>query len=228
MYAAPWTMSVNLAGCGSVRERGRPPRIRLQQHQPAAVEDAAMQNAFLIGPTVYLRPLEPDDARTIVPWFNDPDVLRFLQRYRPMTHNEEIEFLHRLSESQTDLALGIVPRAEERLVGVTGLHLVDLRNRHAAFGICIGDKAAWSKGYGSEATRLVVRHAFDTMNLNRVWLHVYEYNPRAARVYQKVGFRQEGRLRQDTFRDGRYWDTVVMGVLREEWETVDYTPEERP
>ncbi len=89
--------------------------------------------------------------------------------------------------------------------------------RRASFGILIGDKAAWGKGYGSEATRLMLRHAFETLNLNRVWLHVYEYNQRGIRAYEKVGFRREGVLRQDTFRDGRYWDTIAMAVLREEW-----------
>ena len=67
------------------------------------------------------------------------------------------------------------------------------------------------------ATFLLVRHAFETLNLNRVWLHVYEDNPRAVRVYEKVGFKKEGVLRQESFRHGRYWDTITMAVLREEW-----------
>jgi RimJ/RimL family protein N-acetyltransferase len=181
-----------------------------------------MQNPFLIGPTIYLRPLEREDARVLMPWFNDPDVIRFLQRHRPVSLAEEEAFLRRAAESETELVLGIVLRADDRLIGGTGLHRVDLRNRHASFGISIGDKSCWGKGYGTEATRLIVRHAFETLNLNRVWLHVYEYNERALKVYQKVGFRIEGRLRQDIFCEGRYWDTFVMAVLREEWEAVDY------
>jgi RimJ/RimL family protein N-acetyltransferase len=183
-----------------------------------------VQNPFLIGSAVYLRPLEREDARAIVPWFNDPEVTRYTLRYRPMTLAEEEEFLRSQAASPTGLVLGIAVRADDRLVGVTGLHEVDLRNRHAGFGIILGDKPSWGKGYGTEATRLLVRHAFETLNLNRVWLHVYEYNERGVRVYQKTGFRLEGRLRQDTFRDGRYWDTLVMAVLREEWEAVDYAP----
>jgi RimJ/RimL family protein N-acetyltransferase len=184
-----------------------------------------MQCPFLIGSSIYLRPLEREDARLLVPWLNDPEVTRQLRRYQPMTLAAEEEFLRRMSESPLDVAVGIVLRADDRLVGATGLHQVDARNRHAEFGIFIGDKSVWGKGHGTEATRLMVRHAFDTLNLHRVWLHVYEYNERGLRVYQKVGFRTEGRLRQDTFRDGRYWDTIVMAVLREEWEAVDYAPE---
>jgi ribosomal-protein-alanine N-acetyltransferase len=184
-----------------------------------------MHNPFLIGPTVYLRPLEREDVATLVAWFNDPEVTHFLQRYRPMTRLEEEAYLERLAHSDSDLALGIAVCATDRLIGTTGLHHFDNRNRQAMFGISIGDKNAWGQGYGKEATRLMVQHAFQTLNLNRVWLHVYEYNERAIHLYQKLGFRTEGRLRQDNFRDGRYWDTLVMAVLREEWGAVDYGDE---
>jgi [ribosomal protein S5]-alanine N-acetyltransferase len=181
-----------------------------------------MRNPFLIGSKVYLRPVEAEDAAIVVPWFNDPDVTRLLLRYRPLTLAEEIEFLQRMRSSETDLVLGIALCETDALIGMTGLHHIEARNRHASFGISIGEKQHWGKGYGTEATGLVIRHAFQTLNLNRLWLHVYEYNTRAIRVYEKLGFRMEGRLRQDTFREGRYWDTLVMGVLREEVESVDY------
>jgi RimJ/RimL family protein N-acetyltransferase len=107
-------------------------------------------------------------------------------------------------------------REPEQFIGVTGLRHIDVRNRHAEFGIAIGEKTAWGSGYGTEATRLIVRYAFETLNFNRIWLHVGEDNERAVRVYEKVGFRTEGRLRQDMFRDGRYWDSLVMAVLRDD------------
>jgi RimJ/RimL family protein N-acetyltransferase len=183
-----------------------------------------MQSPFLVGDAIYLRPLEIEDARTIAPWFNDPEVTRFLLRCHPMSVAKEEEWIRHIYDNPTDVALGIALRADDRLIGSTGLHQVDLRNRSAAFGIVLGDKSAWGKGHGTEATRLMVRHAFHTLNLNRVWLEVYEYNPRGARAYEKAGFRVEGRLRQDTFRDGRYWDTLIMGVLRDEWEAAVTPP----
>lgn len=181
-----------------------------------------MRNPYLIGAHVYLRPVEADEATRIVPWFNDPEVSRFLRRYRPLSVTEEVEFLQKLRGSDTELVLGIALRETDDLIGTIGLNNIDARNRHAAFGIGIGDKQYWGKGYGTEATGLIIRHAFQTLNLNRLWLHVYEFNTRALRVYEKLGFQIEGRLRQDAFRDGRYWDTIVMGVLREELESVDY------
>ncbi len=180
-----------------------------------------MQNPFLIGSKVYLRPLDLADAPTLTTWLNDPEVTRYLLLHRPLTLLAEEAFLRKMSESEHDIVLGIVAREPEQFIGATGLHQLDARNRHVQFGIVLGEKSAWGKGYGTEATRLMVRYAFETLNLNRVWLHVYEYNERAVRAYQKAGFRIEGRLRQDTFRDGRYWDSFAMAVLREEWATVN-------
>ncbi len=176
-----------------------------------------MQNPFLIGERVYLRPLELSDAPTITPWFNDAEVTRFLLRHRPMSVGAEEEFLRRVAANDTDVTVGIVVRETDQLIGTTGLH-PECRNRSARFGIVLGDKASWDQGYGTEATRLTVRYGFDTLNLNRIWLHVYEYNPRGQRVYEKVGFRVEGRLRQENYYDGRYWDVFAMGLLRTEWE----------
>src|SRR5580658_8859407 len=110
-----------------------------------------MRNPFLIGSHIYLRPLEPEDAPPIVTWFNDPEVTRFTLRYRPLTVAEELEFFQRIRTSETDLVLGIALREKDDLIGTTGLHQIDARNRHALFGISIGDKQHWGKGHGSEA-----------------------------------------------------------------------------
>jgi RimJ/RimL family protein N-acetyltransferase len=176
-----------------------------------------MQNPYLIGRTIYLRPPEFEDAPTMVTWFNDPEVTRTLRLYQPMSLTREKEFLAQINRSETELALAIVVCETDQLIGATGFRDISMRHRHASFGISIGEKALWGKGYGTEATRLLVRHAFQKLNLNRVQLEVYEFNKSAIRCYEKAGFQIEGRLRQTYFTDGRYWDTLVMGILRDEW-----------
>ena len=118
------------------------------------------------------------------------------------------------------MALGIVVKSGDKLVGATGLHRMDFKNRHASFGISIGDKTEWCKGYGSEATFLMVKYGFETLNLNRVWLYVFEYNQRGIRTYEKAGFKREGLLRQDRYHEGRYENTILMAILREEWDAL--------
>lgn len=175
-----------------------------------------MKNPFLVGSTVYLRPLEREDAGAVAPWFNDPQTRQYLRRQLPMSVQAEEAHLEK-SQGDHGFILGIAVKANDALIGTAGLHSIDWRNRQAGFGISIGAAEQRAKGYGREATSLIAGYAFETLNLNRVWLHVYEDNARAISVYEKVGFRKEGVLRQDSFRDGQYWDTIVMALLREEW-----------
>lgn len=177
-----------------------------------------MKNPFLVGKKIYLRPLEREDAATFTPWVNDYEVTRTLVLHRPMNLAQEEEFIDRVAQSQQDVVFGIALKKDDRLIGNTALHRIQSRSRSAAFGIMIGDKTEWNQGHATEATTLVVGYGFETLNLNRIWLHVYEDNGGGKRVYEKAGFRTEGVLRQENYRDGRYWDTIVMGILREEWD----------
>ncbi len=174
-----------------------------------------MKNAFLIGERIYLRPLEKSDAATLETYINDPEVTRTLCVHRPMNLERELEFIERIAKAETDVVLGIAVKSDDKLIGTTGLHRLDFKDRKAEFGISIGAKEEWDKGYGTEAVRLMVRYGFLTLNLNRIYLRAIEHNARAIRVYESVGFRKEGLLRQDCYRDGRYWDMVVMGILKE-------------
>ena len=130
----------------------------------------------------------------------------------------EEAFIAGLNANPMEPTLGIVVREADRLIGVTGLARRTCATGTPCSASALATRRAWGKGYGTEATRLMVAHAFETLNLNRVWLTVYEYNPRGVRAYEKAGFRLEGRLRQDCFREGRYWDALFMAILREDWE----------
>jgi RimJ/RimL family protein N-acetyltransferase len=86
----------------------------------------------------------------------------------------------------------------------------------------IGEKDYWNRGYGREVMKLMLRHGFNTLNLHRIWLRVFEHNVRGIRAYEHAGFIHEGRLRQVAFREGRYYDLMVMSVLRPEWQDSDF------
>lgn len=186
-----------------------------------------MQNPFLVGEKVYLRPLELKDAPVMQAWVNDQKVIRNLLLHRPVNLQNEEDFVRRAAEGKELIALGIAVKRTDRLIGTTGLFGLDWKNRQAGFGIEIGVKREWGKGYGTEATRLVVGYGFETLNLNRVWLEVIEDNARGKRAYERVGFRTEGVLRQRAFREGRYWDAILMALLREDWEAARRTKRRR-
>jgi RimJ/RimL family protein N-acetyltransferase len=177
-----------------------------------------MRNPFQIGRSLYLRPLESDDGALVQPWLNDPEVTRTLRIHGPLSLHAEQAFIDKVLASEHDLVAVLMRRDTDQAIGLAGLHQIDFKCRHAVFGITIGEKSCWGMGFGTEATFLMLRHAFETLNLNRVMLLVHEHNPRGRRTYEKLGFTHEGVLRQDAYREGRYWDSIVMGMLRPEWE----------
>jgi RimJ/RimL family protein N-acetyltransferase len=175
---------------------------------------------MLEGSLVRLRPLEIEDVDRYVAWFNDPDVTRFLASRYAMSRASEVEWLAtrtRAPIGYDNAAFAVQTLAEGKHIGSVGLHDLNPEDRKATFGIVIGDKEFWDHGYGTDATFTLLRFAFDEMNLRRVMLHVDERNARAIACYRKCGFVEEGRLRGDRYAEGRYWDTVVMAVLAEEF-----------
>lgn len=108
-------------------------------------------------------------------------------------------------------------RATDRLIGSCAFSQLDPDNGSALYHITIGEKDAWGQGYGTDATRLMLEHAFTRLNLHRVSLSVFAFNERAIRAYRKAGFVAEGRAREAIWRDGRYWDEITMSILDHEW-----------
>jgi RimJ/RimL family protein N-acetyltransferase len=176
-----------------------------------------------------LRRLERDDLTIAAAWTNDPDVRNSLLIVYPLSLEHENEWfqaqLRRDPACQpfvieTEVPAGADAAAggkEWRPIGVLGFHELSWRTRCAEFGIFIGERTQWGRGLGTDAARTLIRWGFLELNLNRVWLRVFDDNARAIRSYEKLGFVVEGRLRQDRYHDGRHSDTLVMGLLRGEF-----------
>jgi UDP-4-amino-4,6-dideoxy-N-acetyl-beta-L-altrosamine N-acetyltransferase len=172
---------------------------------------------MILGEKTRLRAIERDDIPRFLKWLNDPEVRRYLRMYMPLSKAEEERWFERQLESQNDKVFAIETE-DGTHIGNIGLHRIDWKNRCAVLGIFIGEKDYWGKGYGPDAIRALLRFAFGEMNLHRVELEVLDYNSRAIRCYEKCGFKLEGRRREAMFRDGRYHDALIMGILREEFD----------
>jgi RimJ/RimL family protein N-acetyltransferase len=177
---------------------------------------------MLHGERVRLRPIERDDLPRFVAWFADPEVRAHLALFLPLSRaQEERWYESTLAQPQEEQPFAIDARLDEarwQHVGAAGLQNLQWRNRGTEIGLVVGDRSFWGKGLGTEATALLVRFAFDTLNLHRVALRVYEDNAPARRVYEKVGFVLEGRQRDGDFREGRYRDVLLYSILRPEWQ----------
>jgi RimJ/RimL family protein N-acetyltransferase len=171
------------------------------------------------GRTTYLRPAERDDVPTFLRWINDLRTSRFLAFRSPLSTPLEERFFDQMLETQGKTAwFFVIGRLEDdRPVGAIDLHAVDLTAGGAGLGVMIGDPDDTGRGYGADAIASLVDFGFGQLRLERIWLDVYDFNERARRVYERLGFVHEGTLRHAFFRDGRYADVHRMAVLRDEW-----------
>ena len=177
----------------------------------------------IAGHSVALRRPIAADLPSVVRWYRDPEIAR-LTRYqtRQMSQAEIERFFQVRMLAPDALAYSIVEQPAWRLIGFTTFSALDGDNGSVMFHITIGERDAWGRGLGTEATQLMLGHAFERLGLHRVGLTVFSYNTRAIRAYEKAGFRFEGRLREAIQRDQRYFDEVQMGILAEEWRTSRY------
>jgi RimJ/RimL family protein N-acetyltransferase len=182
-------------------------------------ERDAWHPSILEGRLVTLRRHRPENLPAVVRWYRDPELAR-LTRYqtRPMSREEVERFFQARLLSPDSIAYAIHDGSTDRLVGLTTFSALDADNGSVLFHITIGERDAWGRGLGTEATELMLEHAFERLGLHRVGLSVFSFNERAIRAYEKAGFRIEGRLREAIHRDGLYWDEVQMGALAGEWQ----------
>ncbi len=182
-----------------------------------------MSPSLFTGKLVRLTAEDPQPyAEAVSRWLRDTECWRLQDSFppRPISRRELKEDMEKnLEKDRPDfIPFSIHTLAENRLIGDIALFFIRWTHGDSFVGIGIQERELWGKGYGTDAMRVILRYAFAELNLHRVSLDVYEYNPRAIRSYEKCGFKLEGRARKSLNRFGRRWDDIHMGVLREEWE----------
>lgn len=179
-----------------------------------------MTAPFLSGKFIFLRGLQKEDLNgNMRYWTDDREVTRFLFRGAFPANLEQLERDYDSQiHSDKEIEFAVIENESDSHIGVSGLHSINWVARSAECRTFIGEKAAWGKGYGTETTQLVVAYGFEILNLHRIWLGVNAEHHAAVRTYEKVGFVKEGETRDVIFRNGRYYNAMIMGVLKNEYE----------
>ena len=175
---------------------------------------------MLKGNLLLLRPVRRSDLASFLKWFNDPEVIQYLNMYLPMTEMAEAKWIEGLadrSRTDTPFVIEAIEGGGARPIGNLGLHGISARDHSATFGIAIGEKEYWSRGYGTEASRLIIRYGFEQLNLHRISSGAIAFNERSIRMHLGLGFKEEGRQRDVFYKNGAFHDHVMFGLLREEW-----------
>jgi RimJ/RimL family protein N-acetyltransferase len=176
--------------------------------------------SIIYGERIRLRAAEREDIKKFHEWINDPEVTLGLSLYLPMSmRDEEVWYENVGKRAPDERPLAIEVRAGDgwRLIGNSAFFEIDHVAHSAEVGIMLGDKTVWNQGLGTDAMSLLLRHGFETLNLNRIFLRVYADNPRAIRSYEKCGFVREGTMREAVFKRGKFEGLHIMSILRREW-----------
>ncbi len=171
------------------------------------------------GEKIILRELRREDIILAQNYINDPETRRLLSPTIPFpfTEKDEENWFEGISAFGDKYSFAIVDLDINEYIGSCGVNNIDWKNSIATIGILIGKKEYWGKGYGTDAMKVLISFIFNQMNINKIKLNVFSFNDRAIKSYEKCGFKIEGRLRQELYRDGKYHDNIIMGLLREEF-----------
>lgn len=176
-----------------------------------------LEKPILTGEKIVLRPITVDDAAAMFASLSDAESVRLTGTQQAFTFAQVQQYCQRVTQADDRADYAITRRADGTYVGEVVLNEIDWENRSASFRIALASQNLFGKGYGTEATRLMVDFGFRTLKLHRIELEVYDFNPRAQHVYEKVGFVREGLRRDVLLWNGRYQSAITMSILEEEW-----------
>lgn len=171
------------------------------------------------GEKIGLRAVEQEDLAQLRDWRNLPQFRRCFREYRELNMENQLAWFKRVSESKNDFMFSIVELETTCLIGACGLLYTDWLIRSSDFSFYIGKDGSYidDNGLADEAARLLLSFGFESLNLNKVWMELYEFDSRKLEFFQGLGFKVDGKLRANAFDQGRYWDSILLSLLSSEW-----------
>lgn len=164
-----------------------------------------------------LRRVEEKDLKLLVKWRNDPEIWKHFFNAFPLYDTAQKAWYEDLRRSQSRVLFVIEDKKSAKPAGTVGLDKIDFRNQSAEFGnLLIGERKFLGRGLAREASSLAVDYAFGHLNLRRVYLYVFKENTAAVKIYEGLGFKREGILREAMFAEGKFKDLLLMSLLKTE------------
>ena len=172
------------------------------------------------GEKVILRAFEKEDIKKFHKAFNNYELQKLLnpRTILPITYEEEEKMINEFSQDKDKkFIFSIVTKKDKKLIGSCSCEQMDHKNRTAIGGIAIMNKKDWGKGYGSDAIKVFLNIMFNEVNMRKLTYYTYSYNERALECYKKIGFKEEGRLKEHIYREGKYHDVIFMSFFKKDF-----------
>lgn len=173
---------------------------------------------MIVGQKTIITALSENDITATLRWVNNPEIRYFNGTVYPVSLYEQKEWLLKRATSSIDKMFAIHEKENNELIGTIGLKGTDLYNSNAEVYYTIGaisDKKYQHGGYGQDALKTFTKYCFNELNLHKLYAKIYEYNERSINCAKKVGYIEEGRLKQHHFTNGKYWDILILSKLCE-------------
>lgn len=167
---------------------------------------------------IYLRALEINDFVSINRWRNDELIAKYLasNHYFVSSEREKVSIEKKIFDDSNHLYLGICEIKTNVLVGYCSINNIDLRNCKAEWGGTLIGKESFGKGYGLESARLMLRYLFDEYPIHKCHTSCLEGHPKTSELFKKLGFKEDGILRDEIYKNGKYNNVVLYSILRNE------------
>lgn len=172
---------------------------------------------LLYGSKVFLRRLQSSDLGRTLDWVNDPEIMVIMGVRGPRTQEMQQQWFDKVSLDHGEIVFAICVLESGEHIGNVSLDLIDPINRNARFAIFIGDNNMRGKAYGFEATKLAVEYGFFYLNLHKIYVKASQDYVAAIKIYKRLGFNEEGLLKEHEYREGNYVDKVCLGLLRKDF-----------
>lgn len=178
-----------------------------------------MSYPFILGKKTVLRPVELSDVPNMTRWINDPETRKYLTVTFPLSEMAEKAYVEKrgtLSEWPTEVLFII--EAEQKPIGTMGLHCIDWIDRNTVTGTIIGEKECRGKGYAMDAKMALLKYAFETLGMHKIMSRAFAQNEASIAYSKRCGYKVEGMLKESTFRNGEWWDTVQLACFHKDWQ----------
>lgn len=168
---------------------------------------------------LYLRPISEEDIASLAAFFADPANVKFYipTLWRRYTHEQVRGLLADWHDQSAYFVYAICTRDDEAVIGLANLDSVNYINGNTELGIAITAVDRQGQGFAEEALRLLIAYCFEEMRLHRIFARIMSGNEPSLRLFRKLGFKEEGRLREHVRREGSFMDMIFMGLLEDEW-----------
>lgn len=176
---------------------------------------------MIYGKKIYLDTIEQEDLEQLRIWRNNPEYRKYFREYQEISRDMQKNWYQtKVIKDDKTLMFAIREIESNELVGCCGLCYINWVNKNADVSIYIGKNKVYidNEGMAEESCKLMFEYGFEELGLEKVWTELYEFDTRKINLFKKMGFQQDGELRNNYFHAGKWWNSYILSLLREEWE----------